>query len=680
MVKFLVQLLALALAVAAPVAGQAVPPVSNDNGITARAFDISQVVLGEGRLQQNQNRTLSYLKSVDLNRLLYIFRSTHKLSTQGAQSNGGWDAPDFPFRSHMQGHFLSAWSQCWASLKDAECRSRAATFVAELQKCQNNNGAAGFASGYLSGFPESAFTELEAGRSSTVVYYALHKTMAGLLDVWRNIGDSNAKTVLLSMASWVDARTARLSYQQMQSVLNVEFGGMQDVLADIYRQTGDRRWITVAQRFDQASTFDWLAANQDRLNGNHANTNIPKWVGAAREFKATGTQKYRDVAANAWAMTVNAHSYAIGGNSQAEHFRPPNQISTYLAKDTAEHCNTYNMLKLTRELWTLNPSASYMDFYERALMNHILGAQDPGSAHGHITYFSPLNPGGRKGVGPAWGGGTWSTDYNSFWCCQGSGLEQNTRLMDAIYGYDDASLFVNLFAPSTLDWAQKGIKVTQTGNVPVTDTVTLAVSGAAAFDMKIRIPPWTSNAEISVNGVKQSVAAAPGTYAKLSRAWAAGDKVTVRLPMNFYLAPANDNKAIAAVGYGPLILVGNYGNSAVSGNPGLQLGSLKRTSTSALTFSGTANNQNVNLVPWFDGVGFNYVTYWAVSGSLPTTSNPPPQSSANPPASTANPPAQPSACAAAKWAQCGGEGYTGCTACESGSKCTVSNQWYSQCI
>jgi DUF1680 family protein len=567
----------------------------------------------------------------------------------------------------MQGHFLSAWSQCWASLKDTECRNRATSFVVELQKCQNNNGAAGFAAGYLSGFPESAFTELEAGRSSTVVYYALHKTMAGLLDVWRNIGDQNSKTVLLNMAAWVDNRTARLSYQQMQTILGVEYGGMQDVLTEIYRQTGDKKWITVAQRFDQASTFDFLAQNSDKLNGLHANTNIPKWVGAAREYKATGTQKYRDVAANAWAMTVNAHSYAIGGNSQAEHFRPPNQISNYLATDTAEHCNTYNMLKLTRELWTLNPTSNYMEFYERALMNHILGAQDPNSSHGHVTYFSPLNPGGRKGVGPAWGGGTWSTDYNSFWCCQGSGLEQNTRLMDAIYGYDDTSLFVNLYAPSTLNWSQKNIKVTQAGNFPVTDTVTLTISGTASFDLKLRIPSWAKGAEITVNGQKLDVDASPNTYAKISRAWAAGDKVTIRLPMSFYLVPANDNKAIAALAYGPLILVGNYGSQTLSAAPTLQLGTLKRTSTSSLSFTGTANGQNINIGPWYDGVGFNYVTYWAYSGTLPSSG-------------TTTPPAQPSSCIAKKYEQCGGSGYTGCTSCESGAKCTVGNEWYSQCL
>lgn len=173
-------------------------------------------------------------------------------------------------------------------------------------------------------------------------------------------------------------------------------------MANVYQLTGDKRWLTVAQRFDHTAVLDPLASNQDRLNGLHANTQVPKWIGAAREYKATGTTRYLDIARNAWGFTVNAHTYAIGGDSQAEHFRPPNAVAQYLTTDTAEHCNTYNMLKLTRDLWTMDPTnIKYFDFYDRALMNHLLGAQNPADSHGHITYFTPLKPGGRRGVGPA---------------------------------------------------------------------------------------------------------------------------------------------------------------------------------------------------------------------------------------------------------------------------------------
>lgn len=411
------------LLVAVPIFAQTIPTVVvPEVGTSAHAFDLSQVALSNSRWKDNQNRTLNYLKFVNVDRLLYNFRATHKLSTNGAQANGGWDAPNFPFRSHVQGHYLTGWVHCYATLRDSTCKDRATYFVQELAKCQANNGVAGFSPGYLSGFPESEFTALEAGTltGGNVPYYAVHKTMAGLLDAWRIIGDQKARDVLLAFAGWVDGRTKKLSTVQMQTVLGTEFGGMNDVLAEIYQLTGDKQWLTVAQRFDHAKVFDPLANNQDQLNGNHANTQVPKWIGAAREYKSTGTQRYLDIARNAWDFTINAHTYAIGGNSQAEHFRPPNQISNFLANDTAEQCNTYNMLKLTRDLWTTDPtSTKYFDYYERALINHLLGAQNPADNHGHITYFTPLRSGGRRGVGPAWGGGTWSTDYNSFWCCQG---------------------------------------------------------------------------------------------------------------------------------------------------------------------------------------------------------------------------------------------------------------------
>lgn len=598
-----------------------IAPVVSPIGVSASSFNIDEVSLTSSRFMDNQNRTLSYLTSINLDRLLYVFRSTHKLSTNGATPNGGWDAPDFPFRSHVQGHFLTGWAQCYAQLKDTTCRDRATSFVAELLKCQNNNAAAGFGAGYISGFPESEFTKLESGTLSNgnVPYYAIHKTLAGLLDVYRWIGDQNAKTVLLAFADWVDKRTSKFTTDQMQKILQTEFGGMNEVMADIYHQTGDKKWLTVAQRFDHAAVFNPLASNQDQLNGLHANTQVPKWIGAAREYKATGTSRYADIARNAWALTVNAHTYAIGANSQAEHFRAPNAIAAYLNTDTAEGCNTYNMLKLTRELFAMDPSnTKYFDFYEQALINHMLGQQDPSQAHGHITYFTSLNPGGKRGVGPAWGGGTWSTDYDTHWCCQGTGIETNTKMQDSIYFYDNSNLYVNLFIPSTVNWKAKSVSVRQSTTFPSSDTTTLTVTGSGNWAMKIRIPSWTKGASIAVNGATQAIAANPGTYATLSRTWKSGDTVTIKLPMSLRVVSANDNKSIGALAYGPSILSGNYGSSTLSANPKLDLGSVQRVGTTGLSFKGTADGKSVNIGPFYDAQGFNYVVYWAISGSLPS--------------------------------------------------------------
>jgi len=615
-----------ALTAGQPAAAAVLPPARSDIGVSAYPFDLGQVRLTAGRLLDNQTRTLNYLRFVDVDRLLYNFRANHRLSTNGAAANGGWDAPTFPFRTHMQGHFLTAWAQAYAVLGDTTCRDKAAYLVAELAKCQANNGAAGFSTGYLSGFPESDFTALEARTLSNgnVPYYCVHKTLAGLLDVWRYTGNTQARSVLLALAGWVDTRTARLSSGQLQAMLGTEFGGMNEVLTDIYQQTGDGRWLTAAQRFDHAAVFNPLAANQDQLAGLHANTQVPKWVGAAREYKATGVTRYRDIAGNAWNITVGAHTYAIGGNSQAEHFRAPNAIAGYLTNDTCEHCNTYNMLKLTRELWLLDPNrAAYFDYYERALLNHLVGAQNPADSHGHITYFTPLRPGGRRGVGPAWGGGTWSTDYSSFWCCQGTGIESNTKLMDSIYFYNGTTLTVNLFVPSVLTWSQRGITVTQSTGYPSSDTTTLTLAGSmsGSWSIRVRIPAWTSGATISVNGANQNVSATPGSYATVTRTWAAGDTVTVRLPMRVSTQPANDNAAIAAVMYGPVVLCGNYGSATLSAPPALTVSSINRTSATALAFTATANGSSVSLGPFHDAQGFNYAVYWNTGGGGGTGSH-----------------------------------------------------------
>ncbi|GIF38804.1 beta-L-arabinofuranosidase domain-containing protein [Actinoplanes xinjiangensis] len=591
-----------------PTAG---PAAAAETGVSAYAFPLGQVRLTAGRLMDNQTRTLNYLRFVDVNRLLYVFRANHGQSTGGAAANGGWDAPSFPFRSHVQGHFLTAWAQAWAVLGDTVCRDKATYMVAELAKCQASNG-------YLSGFPESDITAVHNRTLSNgnVPYYCIHKTLAGLLDVWRLIGSTQARDVVLRLAAWVDTRTAALSASQMQAMLQTEFGGMNAVLTDLYQQTGDARWLTVARRFDHAAVFDPLAAGTDSLNGLHANTQVPKWIGAAREYKATGTTRYRDIARNAWNLTVGAHTYAIGGNSQAEHFRPPNAIAGYLTNDTCEHCNTVNMLRLTNELWVTEPDrAAYFDYYEQALLNHVLGAQNRNDDHGHVTYFTPLRPGGRRGVGPAWGGGTWSTDYGTFWCCQGTGVEVNTRLAESIYFYNGTTLTVNLFAPSVLNWTQRGITVTQTTTFPAGDTSTLRLTGtmSGSWSIRVRIPSWTSGASITVNGTAVTTSA-PGSYTTITRTWAAGDTIVVRLPMRIVLRSANDNPGLQAITYGPTVLAGNYGDTALTSPPSLTVSSVTRTTA-------TANGAAVNLVPFYDAHGVNYNVYWLTTPTYKLVNN-----------------------------------------------------------
>jgi DUF1680 family protein len=282
------------------------------------------------------------------------------------------------------------------------------------------------------------------------------------------------------------------------------------------------------------------------------------------------------------------------------------------------------MLKLTRELWVIDPDTKrteYFDFYERALINHLLGQQNTASSHGHVTYFTPLKPGGKRGVGPAWGGGTWSTDYDSFWCCQGTALETNTKLMDSIYFRDNKNsvLFVNLFASSVLNWSQRNVTVTQTTAFPVRDTTKLYVSGnSGQWTMRIRIPIWTSGAYITINGQSvQDLIVKPGTYAEIARFWSGSDVVDVRLPMRLRTLPAQDNLNIAAIAYGPVVLSGDYGSSTLNSTPAMALDTIRRTNT-GLDFTAMANGRKVSLKPFYNAHGFNYNVYWAISGKLPS--------------------------------------------------------------
>ena len=572
---------------------------------SVRPFTLQQVKLLSSRFSENQDRTLSYLKFIDVDRLLHVYRLNHKVPSS-APANGGWDSPSFPFRSHFQGHVLSAWAQCG----DGACRDRAASFVKGLEQCQNSN--AGFSAGYLSGFPESDFDGLVSGGAhGNVPYYVLHKLLAGLLDVWKVFGDATAKSVLLALAGWVDKHTGALSQSQMQASLGTEHGGMLGVLADLAEATGDTNWLTVARRFDHKATLDPLERGVDNLAGLHANTQLAKWVGAARLARVSGEARFRSIATNAWDIVVKAHSFAIGGNSVGEHFRGANAIASTLGRDTAESCNTYNMLKLTRELWMLavGSDTKYFDYYETALYNHMLGQQDPTSPHGHVTYFMSLGAGNRRGVGPGWGGGTWSTDYSSFWCCQGTGVETNTKFADSIYFRSDDALYVNLYIPSELDDSTSGLHVEQATDYPREGTSKITVTGRGISTILLRIPAWTKTAEVIVGDERKS--ASPGAYFAVPHD---GTTTVVQLTLwlGFRQIAANDDAKLAAVAFGPLVLAGNFGSKALLGAPSLSVDSLQRTGTDDLAFTGKSDGQTVELTPFYDAHDFNYVTYWRV--------------------------------------------------------------------
>jgi DUF1680 family protein len=340
-------------------------------------------------------------------------------------------------------------------------------------------------------------------------------------------------------------------------MLDTEFGGMGEVLANLYAVTGDPEHLRLARAFDHDAVFGPLAREEDRLDGLHANTQIPKMIAAAREYELTGEVRYRTIARFFWERVALHRSYVIGGHSDGEHFFPIAEFPHRLTPETAETCNTYNMLKLTRRLFGWEPSATTMDFYERGLFNHILASQDP--IRGMFVYLMSLKPGHFK---------TYSTPNDSFWCCVGTGMENHAKYADTIYFQGADSLYVNLFIASELTWKDKGVTVRQETRFPESDTTRLIVRSRApaAWTLQLRWPSWADHGfEVRVNGGPVEVNGRAGSYVRIERTWRDGDQVDVRIPMSLRMEALPEATDIVAILYGPIVLAGELGNEGLAG-------------------------------------------------------------------------------------------------------------------
>jgi len=534
-------LLALALAVTG--AGAATQP-----------FPLDRVHLLDGPFLDAQTTDLHYLLALDPERLLAPFRREAGLAVP-VPSYGNWESSGLD--GHMGGHYLSALALMWAATGDAEVRQRLDHFVAELKRCQDAIGT-----GYVGGIPDGAraWSEVGAGRLKVnsfsvngrwVPWYNLHKLFAGLRDAWVHAGNADAKLVLVRLSDWALQLTSHLSDAQMQDMLRSEHGGMNEVLADVAEMTGDTRYLALARRFSHQALLQPLAAGQDTLTGLHANTQIPKVIGFARIAQLSGDDTDRRAAEFFWHTVVDKRSVAIGGNSVKEHFHPADDFRPMLNEvEGPETCNSYNMLKLTALLQHESPETGremgrYADFYERTLYNHILSAQHPGD--GGFVYFTPMRPQHYR---------VYSQVDQGMWCCVGSGLESQARHGEFIYAHDDGALYVNLFIASTLDWRERGLRVTQSTRFPDEARSRITVPAAAEFALKIRSPGWVAPGafKLKLNGRPVAVKARPGSYVELRRRWAAGDRVDIELPMRTTLEPMPGLKNYVAVLHGPIVL------------------------------------------------------------------------------------------------------------------------------
>jgi DUF1680 family protein len=521
----------------------------------AYAFDLTEVRLLDGPFRVAMAADQKYLLSIDPDRLLSGFRSHSGLKPKGALYEG-WESSGLA--GHTLGHYLSAISMNYASTHDPEFLRRVNYIVDQLAKCQ-----AARKTGYVGAIPkeDTIWAEVAKGdirshgfdlNGGWSPWYTVHKVMAGLSDAYLYAGNNQALQVCEKMGDWTGETIKNLDDAQLQKMLICEYGGMAEVLANLYAITGDKKYLAYSYKFYDKRILDLLAQHHDILPGKHSNTQIPKIIASARRFELTGDKNDQAISDFFWQTVTENHSYATGGNSNYEYLGAPGKLNDQLTENTTETCNTYNMLKLTRHLFAVQPSAYLMDFYEKALYNHILASQN--HQDGMMCYFIPLRMGGRK---------EYSTPFTTFTCCVGSGMENHVKYNESIYFRgNDGSLYVNLFIPSVLNWKEKGVRITQQTNLPDNNKVNFEVVAVkpSVFTIRIRKPKWASSFSLQVNGETTTATTGSDGYLTLSKKWKTGDKITLTLAESLYTEALPDNPNRKALFYGPVLLAGLLGD------------------------------------------------------------------------------------------------------------------------
>ncbi|SHE43905.1 glycoside hydrolase family 127 protein [Pedobacter caeni] len=591
--------------------------VKNAVPIKAYAFPLSEVSLLESPFKTAMKADVSYLLKIESDRLLAGFRSNAGLSEK-AKKYGGWESDGLA--GHSLGHYLSAISFQYASGRDAELLKRINYIVDELVICQQARKT-----GYIGAIPneDTIWARVAKGDIETrgfdlnggwAPWYTVHKIMAGLLDAYLYAGNAKALTAAKELARWTSATINHLSEEQIQKMLICEYGGMAETLVNLYAITGEKPYLDLSYKFYDKRVLDPLSEQKDVLPGKHSNTQIPKIIASARRYQLTGDKKDFAIADFFWNTVVNHHSYVTGGNSNYEYLSEADKLNDKLTENTTETCNTYNMLKLTQHLFTLNPSATLFDYYEKGLYNHILASQNHHT--GMMCYFVPLRMGGKK---------EYSDEFNSFTCCVGTGMENHVKYNESIYFKGaDGSLYVNLFIPSVLNWKDKGLKVTQESALPYGDKTSLLINTAKSgnFAIRIRKPKWSADAQLLVNGKPAQVSEENGYYV-IRRNWKNNDKIEYITPEKLYTEAMPDNPNRRAVFYGPVLLAGDLGLTEpdpVQGVPVFVSAEqdpkewLKMVDQKQLSFktTGIARPHDVTLIPFNQTENQHYSVYWDV--------------------------------------------------------------------
>lgn len=619
--------------------------------ISIRDYAISDVSMTDAYCTNAFEKEIEYLLSLEPDRLLSNFRKNRGLDTNGVEPYNGWE--NTLIGGHTMGHYLTALAQ--AATNDAVSSSdreklyeRMTLLIDELAKCQHKDGFLWGSQVLDLANVDAQFDNVELGKSDMfkeawVPWYTTHKIFEGLISSYELTGYEPALDIAKKLGDWVYNRVTGWSEETRRTVLSIEYGGINDALYDLYRLTGDDKYAVAAHAFDEDSLFELIRTDgANVLNNRHANTTIPKIIGALNRYivldgktvngEKVDASEYLETAEIFWQMVIDHHTYATGGNSEWEHFGEDDVLNRERTNCNCETCNVYNMLKLTKNLFMVTGDVKYADYYENAFINHILASQNPET--GMTTYFQAMSTGYFR---------TFSTPVDSFWCCTGTGMENFTKLGDGMYFYDDDSLYVNMYFSSELDTENLGLKLTQESNIPLTDkaTLKLKLSESKEFSLMLRIPSWAkSDVTVSVNGEAVQYENAEG-YAKITREWKNGDTVEITIPLGLTAENLQDGINTVCFKYGPVLLAAKLNDenmtttytgmsviipettiisddtltlkdgitpTAVKQNPGEYF-----TDNGNLSFTFTANDQEFEFVPYYSLYNTRYGIYWKLA-------------------------------------------------------------------
>jgi DUF1680 family protein len=599
--------------------------------IKAYSFNLKDVKLLNSPFSHAMSMDSAYLLLIKPDRLLYRFYKHAGLPVKDS-IYGGWEKDGIS--GHTLGHYLSACAMMYASTGNKQFKDKVDYIVKELRTCQLARKT-----GYIGAVPneDTIFAQVKRGEIRSagfdlnggwVPWYTLHKVLAGLLDAYLYCDNKTALTVAMAAADWTGTIVNGLTEEQRLKMLNCEHGGMNEALANIYAITGDEKYLALSRKFHDEFVLGKLAQRIDPMPGKHSNTNVPKAIGCARRYEVTGDEKDKTISTFFWETMVNHHTYVIGGNSNYEYCGKQDSLSERLSDATCETCNTYNMLKLTRHLFAVNPSGHLMDYYERALYNHILASQNP--ENGMTTYFVPLRMGTKK---------QFSDSFNTFTCCVGSGIENHSKYAEQIYSHDNERLFVNLFIPSIVNWREKGIIIRQETNFPESDHTTLIYEGEGTktFLLMIRKPSWIKG-DLDVVMIKEKRSVRDPSrkydiqrlpengknnlegYIPLLVTMSKDHAIDIGFKMNLYTESMPDNPNRIAFKYGPIVLAGQLGKEMpdpVYGTPVLltdnkNINDWVKPASMPLQFEmkGVGKPFDVKLAPFYKTYDQYYSVYW----------------------------------------------------------------------